>query len=240
VFKQFLDADAADPIETGPGNANEPQVSPDGRWILYHTDPIGGMTAPSQLMRVSMTGGPPERVFAAQIGSQCCNLSCSRAPATICAVAERAGDGKHLVFTAFDPVKGRGRVLTKLDTDPGAGYNSNLSPDGTRVAVVKQPDDRIHILPFDGLAQTEIVVPGWNNLTSAVWAVDDKGLFVGADVTGGRALLYVDLKGDPSLLWQQNGSGSPVNVWGVPSPDGRHLAIHTSTLNSNMWMAEKF
>jgi hypothetical protein len=34
--------------------------------------------------------------------------------------------------------------------------------------------------------------------------------------------------------------GSSLYVWGVPSPDGRHLAIHTSTLNSNMWMAENF
>lgn len=137
-------------------------------------------------------------------------------------------------------MKGRGRVLTKLDIDPSAGYNWNLSSDGTRVAIVKQPDDRIHILPFDGLAQTEIVVPGWNNLTSAVWTVDGKGLFVGTDVAGGRALLYMDLKGNPSLLWQQKGSGSPTNVWGVPSPDGRHLAIHASMLNSNMWMAENF
>lgn len=62
VFKQSLDADVADPIETGPGNANEPQVSPDGSWVLYHTDPIEeGMTAPSQLMRVSMTGAPRSR-----------------------------------------------------------------------------------------------------------------------------------------------------------------------------------
>jgi eukaryotic-like serine/threonine-protein kinase len=243
VLKQALEADAADLIETGTGNVREPQVSPDGSWILYRTNPTErGLAPASQVMRVSMTGGPPEPVFAARISSECCNLSCSRAPAAICAVSERDADGKQLVFTAFDPVKGRGRVLTKVDIDPSAGstYNWNLSPDGTRVALVKPPGDRIHVLRSDGSASREIALRGWNNITSAVWGSDGKGLFVGADITGGRALLYVDLAGNSSLLWQQKGSGSPVNVWGVPSPDGRHLAIHASALNSNVWMVKDF
>jgi hypothetical protein len=241
VFRQFLDADVADRIETGLGDANSPQVSPDGSWILYHTAPKeADITAPSQLMRVSMTGGPPQLVFALGevFSGECCTVSCSLSPATICAVAELAG--KQLVFTSFEPVKGRGRMLTKFDIDPSAAYAWNLSPDGTRIAIVTRSSDRIHILPFDGLAQREIVVRGWKDLTSAVWAVDGKGLFVGANVVGGRALLYVDLKAKPSVLWQQKEGGTFVPLWAVTSPDGRHLAIHASTMNSNMWMVENF
>jgi hypothetical protein len=29
-------------------------------------------------------------------------------------------------------------------------------------------------------------------------------------------------------------------VWAVPSPDGRHLAISADTSNSNAWMLEGF
>jgi Tol biopolymer transport system component/predicted Ser/Thr protein kinase len=235
VFKQSLDADTADPVETGPGDANDPQVSSDGSWVLYHTAPKDGRT---QVMRVPMAGGPPQLVFVAP--DRLNWLCCARSPATICAVAERAPDGKQLVFTAFDPLQGRGRLLTNFDVDPSAQYAWNLSADGSRISIVKQPDDRIHIVPLDGSARREIRVRSWTGLTSAVWASDGKGLFVGADVSGGRALLYVDLNGNPSLLWQQKERGSPVPVWGVPSPDGRHLAIHESTQNGNMWMVENF
>jgi Tol biopolymer transport system component len=240
VFKQSLDADAADPIETGSGNANDPRVSPDGRWVLYATNTAtgGGIKTPPQIMRVPVTGGPTQLVFA--VSERLNSLSCAKSPATICAIAERAPDGKQLVFTAFDPVKGRGSLSAKFDIDPSAEYSWDLSADGTRVAIVKQPDERIHIVSLDGQAQPEIVVRGWNSFTSAVWALDGKGLFVGADAKGGRALLYVDLRGKPSVLWQQKGSGSPLPAWGVPSPDGRHLAIHASTLNSSMWMVENF
>jgi len=49
--------------------------------------------------------------------------------------------------------------------------------------------------------------------------------------------LFVDLKGKPHPLWQQR-SGS--FTWGVPSPDGRHLAIFGHDFNGNMWMIENF
>jgi hypothetical protein len=34
--------------------------------------------------------------------------------------------------------------------------------------------------------------------------------------------------------------GGPTAPWAVPSPDGRHLAIYTWTVSSNMWMMENF
>jgi len=40
------------------------------------------------------------------------------------------------------------------------------------------------------------------------------------------------------VLWQCKGTGS--NIWGVPSPDGRYLAILGSVTNSNVWMLEGF
>jgi hypothetical protein len=40
------------------------------------------------------------------------------------------------------------------------------------------------------------------------------------------------------VLWQTKGGGG--ETWGVPSPDGRYLAIHGTVLNSNAWMIEGF
>jgi hypothetical protein len=49
-------------------------------------------------------------------------------------------------------------------------------------------------------------------------------------------LLYVDLKGNASALWQTKG----YLARGVPSPDGRYLAICGALTNSNVWMLEGF
>jgi len=47
----------------------------------------------------------------------------------------------------------------------------------------------------------------------------------------------VDLKGNARVLWRFRAGGDP---WGVPSPDGRYLAILVSVMNSNVWMLEGF
>jgi Tol biopolymer transport system component len=48
----------------------------------------------------------------------------------------------------------------------------------------------------------------------------------------------VDLEGNAKVLWQHKGGSG--DVFGVPSPDGRYLAIRSSVLGGNMWMLENF
>jgi hypothetical protein len=40
------------------------------------------------------------------------------------------------------------------------------------------------------------------------------------------------------MLWQYKGAGG--EIWGVPSPDSRYLAILGYVINSNVWMVEGF
>jgi Tol biopolymer transport system component len=67
---------------------------------------------------------------------------------------------------------------------------------------------------------------------------DGKGLYCGSVSPQGSTLLYVDLKGNARVLWQFK--GGRVQIWGVPSPDGRYLAIEGAVINSNVWMVEGF
>jgi hypothetical protein len=48
------------------------------------------------------------------------------------------------------------------------------------------------------------------------------------------SLLYVDLAGNTRELWQVK---STEPSWGVPSRDGKYLAIPAPTTSSNVWMA---
>jgi len=96
----------------------------------------------------------------------------------------------------------------------------------------------IRLLSLSGGSDREIKVKGWPNLTGLDWSPDGKGLYCGSASPQGRTLLYVDLKGNARVLWQYKGAGG--NIWGVPSPDGRYLAIMGYVSNSNVWMVEGF
>jgi serine/threonine protein kinase len=277
AFMQRLNEDTVQPISTGlDEDAVDARVSPDGAWVLYIRLPTSNQrsTSPStalapgtksrseetdaatlrELMRVSIKGGPPQLVLTTMAPTYA-GLRCAKAPATLCAIAERTIDHKQLIFTAFDPVRGRGRELTRFDIDPadGATYVWDLSPDGTRVAILKYSEGRIRVLSWSRRqASQEILVKGWNNLQSLDWAADGKGLFASSLRAGSSALLHLDLQGNSHLLWEQKGSTSPAGrpwdqpfagpsaPWGVPSPDGRHLAIYQWSVSSNMWMMENF
>lgn len=52
-------------------------------------------------------------------------------------------------------------------------------------------------------------------------------------------LLYVDLEGRANVLWQE-GFACRDWTWGVPSPDGRHLALVGYTVDSNVWILKNF
>ena len=251
IFRQFLDKDTAQPVAVGTVAYDEdafPRLSPDGRWVLYLApfDPASGQ---NQIMRLPISGGPPELVMRARsVGGP----ACARHPANTCVIAEPSLDHRQLIFTAFDPLKGRGRELTRFDTDPVApSYVWDLSPDGKQIAILRYSEGRIHILHLGGQQAQDVVAKGWNGYLSANWAADGKGLFVSSLTPDGSALLHLDLKGNASVLWKQQGSaanepasagwiGGPNASWAVPSPDGRHLAINDRKLSANMWMMENF
>jgi serine/threonine protein kinase len=234
IFKQTLGQDTAAPLVTGkkgedPGDGC---LSPEGSWVFYKARPDG--KAQDKLMRIPITGGTPQPVLTANLDGR---PRCARSPATLCAMAERSADRKQLVFTAFDPVNGRGRKLVELKTDAIAAYWWDLSPDGTRIAILKSREGRIQILSLNGRAPQEITVKGWNTLTTVTWAADGKGLFASSFTDRGAVLLSVDPQGNARLLWEHLGG---IDTYAVPSPDGRHLAMRAWNLEGNLWMMENF
>ena len=112
------------------------------------------------------------------------------------------------------------------------------SSDLSRLALVGQ-DEReglIQILALSAAGPREIPVK-LTGLNSVHWSADGKGLFVSAQSAKGAALLYADLEGHTEMLWQQAGNNA---TSGVPSPDGRYLAILGITVESNAWLLEGF
>jgi Tol biopolymer transport system component len=133
-------------------------------------------------------------------------------------ISERTPDRKRLVFTALDPLQGPERELAGFDTDPRAEYASDLSSDGTHVAIIERLGGaKVKILSLLDGGKREISVNGWTALDSVKWTADGKGLFVTSHATRSSTLFAVDLNGKARRLWSERGDyGLDV----VPSPDG--------------------
>jgi serine/threonine protein kinase/Tol biopolymer transport system component len=237
IFKQGIGQDIAEPVVTGPQHkAAWPSLSSDGAWILYWEYPkVVHPSTPVPLMRIPVGGGVPQLVLEMRNSHSC---ACSRGPASVCVLLESSQDDKLFTFTDFDPLKGRGNVLKTIERDPSGYYGWDLSPDGSTIAISKDGEAEMHIrlLPLSGGSESDITVKRWPNFADPSWSPDGKGLYLSSRSPQATTLLYVDLKGNASALWQTKG----YLARGVPSPDGRYLAICGALTNSNVWMLEGF
>ncbi|HXJ96155.1 MAG TPA: hypothetical protein VMT20_25220 [Terriglobia bacterium] len=204
-------------------------MSSDGVSALYLTDP-----PPSRIMRVALTGGPPQSLGDTQSQGE---IRCARA-VNLCVVSE---PGPHQqVLYALDPVKGKGREpLSTGPLHPGQESDWDVSPDGSSLAFLRDGAQKgalqIQIRPLTGGARRELNISGWGNADNIRWAADGRGWFVTVFSAGGSTLLKVDPTGKAQRLLQ----GS---IWGdaIPSPDGRHVALGGQVVAGNVWMLENF
>jgi eukaryotic-like serine/threonine-protein kinase len=262
LFRQSLSNETAEPIvsvsdseaertEAGEFNPTIPRISPDGTWILYVARSRSrSSTASWDLMRVPLAGGQPQLVLTNQAHIH--SFRCGRSQAKGCVLAERNADGKQLIFTAFDPLEGRGSELTRFSTEntPDAEYAWDLSPDGTRIALLRRSEAVVRILSLTGQNRSQKAVSAASgDFESVDWTADGTGLLVSSLTEEGAALSRLNLDGGTHVLLEAKGTvepsitafvGGPLTPWAIPSPDGRHLAICVWSLNSNLWMMENF
>jgi len=231
IYKQSLDEDTPERISTGTGSFRDTPVTPDGKWVFGIPWKPGDTKNPDQLMRIPLEGGPPAPVTSISGGM----IRCARPPSRTCVLEQKTKDGRHMTFTAIDPLQGRGRELARFDSE--GEFTFDLSPDGTRLAISDYPQGPIHILSLRG--QAEQVIPAkFNHLMGDIdWAADGKGLYVTDRAERTTVLSYLELNGRAHVVWENRGGGG---MWAKPSPDGRHLAIVDWSSNNNFVMMENF
>jgi hypothetical protein len=156
ILKQGISQDIAEPVVTGRQDAILPRLSPDGAWILYlEPSKADGPFPMERLMRIPEDGGVPEFVMGIRNFE---HFGCARAPAKLCVVSEASQDERQITVTAFDPLKGRGKVLRTVEKDPAATFSDWISPDASTLAISKQGEAEIHIrlLSLTGGSDREI------------------------------------------------------------------------------------
>lgn len=235
LYKQPLDGTVPQVIthasEVDTYNA---RLAPDGKSVIID----GRTTKPEKqsLYRVPVEGGVPKLLFPLQDYS---DYRCTNQRVNLCAYAVYGPDRKEMIITPFDSSGVKGKELLRIPTDPTGEYHWGLSPDGSQIAILMTAlgDNRIHFYRLPGGEMRTVSVNGYSELISFDWASDSKSVFVGTSSPQGATLLRVNLDGKATPIWQNL---QPHEIWGVPSPDGKHIAMFGTSAESNVWMIDDF
>lgn len=232
LFRQRVDEENATLLVASPDEKTLPRVAPGGL-VLYRTRPPARELAGSgatryRLMRVPLPGGVPEEVLTRD---NFFGIACARVPGAPCALAEITRE--TTIIWLLDPMRG---LVRELMRSPDISTSWNLSPDGKHQAYIVRgtPRNRIRVLTLDGRLEHEFIIRGVNSLGGLDWSADSKGLFTSDDVPGkGSTVSFVDLNGASTRLWVRPGDLG--RMIAIPSPDGKYLALGTSTVEANVW-----
>jgi len=222
-----------------------PRLTPDGLSVLYGLAPkAGAPSANVRLMRVAVSGGPPQLVFEeAGFG----NFSCARVPSNVCIYDLRDSKSPFHQFFILDPAETKRKEILagRIKNENGLNF-WNLSPDGTSMVTQKSqnPYDApaLRIFNLSTGAARDLPVPEAGLIFGMNWAADSKsvwlGAFMGRGAWGTRSgILNVDLTGKTRVLLK---GSNPELLYAVPSPDGRRLALGARSRTSNIWLLENF
>ena len=187
-----------------------------------------------RLMRIPISGGAPEMVLQA---AREASVRCAPGHSP-CILSEPDRANGELVFSSFDPQRGRIAELIRLAADPAGLPAWDLSPDGSTLAIVDLDEhkDQIRLVELESGSARAVSSGRSARLSGISWSADGRGWFVTSSSAREAAILHVSLTGVVSKLWTTSTSvGTP-----LASPDGRNLAFVVSAYNSNAWSIENF
>jgi serine/threonine protein kinase/Tol biopolymer transport system component len=240
MFRQALDPGSAPQSLTPAADKSFylARMSPDGAWILLEGKQSGSHNI--ALYRTDLVGGAPKLIFNTERYVQ---FWCTNKAANFCVFGQPSMGRNELVVVAFDPLGGPGKELIRVpleagtSADIGFDYGWQLSPDGSRIAIVKRHGNQIRLVPLGGGQTKTIMTNGYSDLLDLNWAIDSRSMFVSSLEPSGATVLHVDLNGYVQPMWHQPRSDF---TWGLQSPDRRHLAILGTVSEANVWVISNF
>jgi Tol biopolymer transport system component len=214
-----------------------PQLSPDGRWVLYAATSMNKLE-PYTLMRVPVEGGTPEKVpIGGPLDEFRCSLSKTGSKTGRCVLRVPLGR-EFYVFYDLDPLLGKGRELARTKWFPMITGQWDISPDGQKVAVpIPDPHAaRLRIIDLQAGStpggEHEVVLPGITDPKDAIWSASGRGWLLWVNTRMGSRMVYVYPNGASRTLGDISG-------WAVPSPDGHRLAFVNAVVDANAWLIDR-
>ncbi len=241
VFRQGINESIAQAIVPGPHSYWSGRMTADASWLLYVEDADAAPGAPpgaDRLMRRPAGGGAAEVVLEEPTGTSW-GYQCPRKSGSPCVLREQ--EGKQHNFYSLDPVRGKGRLLGKIEFSGKGLFDYALSPDGSRLAYtdIDKYRGRLELLSLsEGTWQDLSVEQDWGFLQWIAWAVDGKSFFATAWQPESWNLVYITPAGKVKPLIRNGHRQWMSNP--APSPDGKYLAFQAQTSDANVWTLENF
>lgn len=134
ISRLQLESQTVTSVVPGPDSQIAPEITPDGLWILYWSDPSAPDTKTTTLrvMRAPSAGGTPEQILQFPPDNTT-YVHCPSHPGSSCVLSRWEND--QLTFYAFDASGGQGKALAKtylespksLSVEYFPGWGSNRS-----------------------------------------------------------------------------------------------------------------
>jgi eukaryotic-like serine/threonine-protein kinase len=239
IFEQNIDGKTPETLIAGSENYCVPRLSAQGTLLYSATASPKLMETGDTSIRLMSTpehGGARSTLMMGRY-----TYACGSSPSSSCVVAELKGS--QLIFFHLDPLKGRGEEIASIAGYRGVEPRWDLSPDGTRIAIVDNIEAKGEIWILNVADRKTTVLPvrdwKWQSLAIISWAADGKNLFALAEPGSSWAILSIDADGNPRVLYEiPSGAGWVSTI--VPSPDGKRLAFTKRMYGDDVMLLENF
>jgi serine/threonine protein kinase/Tol biopolymer transport system component len=238
LFRQAVDPSGdAQLVTPVPGmNFYLARLSPDRAWLFMEGEPAGSRHL--GLYRMARAGEVPQLRFPLDGLTQ---YWCSNGAGNRCVLGRSATGEAKLVISSFDASGSPAKELMRIPLEPGTNaevgsdYSWQLSPNGLWIAILKRHKSQIRLISVRSEPERTVSVKDHTDLLDVNWAADSGSLYVSSLGPAGATLLHVEFNGNARAIWFQSQTTS---FWGIPSPDGRHLAIGSEAPEANAWIID--
>ncbi len=235
LFVQALDSTEPTALLAGSGKVLEATAAPGGRSVLYET---GEPREQTTLRRLDLADGTAQTLGAMEPKS---GLVCPTIDGLPCVLTEVKDS--ELVFSLFDPERGKGREFARVTLPAGPYYALSISPDGRRIALVVGESpfrNDLRIVEVPGGEVNPIARTGIEALDTVAFSADGKSLFAstGWYSMTEASILHITLDGRSTVIHRFEEGKRTLSL--IPSPDGRHLAFVVAAALPDLWLLENF
>jgi len=234
VFRQNVEQTTPELVVGGDNSVMIARMNPEQNAVIYLLSADSGhKTPPYRLMEQPLAGGEPRKILEGSIIS---NFQCAFLPSRLCLISD-APSPSTLVIYQFDEQTGQKQELLRLQENEPYYFNWTLSRDGKRLATARVSTGRgpavIHVRELDTGRNVDLPLAPGVGAQFIDWAADNRSLWIKTNSGDTQSLVRMDLTGRITSAFD---SRQPDLGWGIPSPNGKRLAILQGSPRANAWL----
>jgi Tol biopolymer transport system component/DNA-binding winged helix-turn-helix (wHTH) protein len=234
IFRQDIDKATPDLVVGGENSVMMVRMNPEQNAVMYLLSSGSGYKVPPyRLMEQALAGGEPRKILE---GSMITNFQCAFLPSHVCLVSD-VPDPSTLILYQFDEQTGAKKELLRLQENESSYFNWTLSRDGKYLAAARISGGHgptlIHIRELATGRDFDLSLPSGVGAQYIDWAADSASLWICTVSGEAQSLVRMDLAGKITSSFN---SKQPDLGYGIPSPDGKHLAILQGSPRANAWL----